>query len=296
MVVYLNGEFVAADRAAIPIDDPGFLQGEGVYETAAVRKGRLPFWEDHWGRLCDSARALGMEVPLTFARATDVLRELVRRNDLPDAVVRFQLTGGVGGPPGMGDGRSGPAAGSGARTLLVQLSPLPIYPPEEVLRGWKIVLSRTALTPFLPRVKHTNRLPHVLARREAARANAQEAILVDPEGVLLEGTRSSLFFILRGVLHTPALDCGILAGVTRDKALLVARREGMTINEGLHSRLELEAAEEVFLTFTSAGVMPVTDIEGRPVGAGRMGAATRRLKSGYDELLSRTLARVPAYS
>jgi len=294
MIVYLNGEFLPAERAGIPIDDPAFAFGEGVYETLLVRKGRLPFWEEHWSRLCASADALDIENPIAFAGATEVLRELVRRNDLPDAIGRIQLTGG--GVPAVagasGNGRR--ARARPARTLLVGLAPLPSHPAEEVLRGWKIVLSQLRYTPFLPHVKHTSRVAYVLARREAERANAQEAILLGVGRTLLEGTRSNLFFFLDGVLHTPALECGILAGVTREKVLLAARREELAVNEGVHGPAELAAAEEVFLTFTSAGVMPVTDVDGRPVGVGRMGPATQRVRSAYERTLGSALARATA--
>ncbi|MFN2432802.1 MAG: aminotransferase class IV [Gemmatimonadota bacterium] len=295
MIVYLNGEFLPVERTGISIDDPAFTLGEGVYETVLVRKGRLPFWEDHWRRLCASADALDLEVPLTFAAATRVLEELALRNDLPDALARIQLSG-AGLPPwpsAPGNGR--PARGPRPpRSVLVRLAALPRVTADEVLLGWKIVLSRLPYAPFLPQVKHTSRLANVLARREAERAGAQEAILLDGRGVLLEGTRSSVFFLRDEVLYTPALECGILSGVTRERLLQAARREGFTVNEGVHLRHELEQAEEVFLTFTSAGVMPVTDVEGRPVGNGRMGRATRALRLAYERVLANALARAPA--
>lgn len=294
MIVHLNGEFVPAEAACVAIDDPGFAYGEGVYETVLVRKRRVPFWEDHWARLCASAEALELAMPLAFARATEVLRELVRLNDLPDAIGRFHLTGdGAAHRPGAGDGRR-ERLPRPPTTLLVRLDPLPAVTPEDVLRGWKIVLSKLPYTPFLPKVKHTNRLPNVLARREAERANAQEAILLDPRGVLLEGSRSNLFFLRGEVLYTPAVECGILPGVTREKVLLLAQREGLEVNEGVHFLSELAEAEEVFLSFTSAGIMPVTDVDGRPVGSGRLGPVTRRLRSAYERLLGTTLARTPA--
>ncbi len=295
MIVFLNGEFVSSAQAFVPADDPAFLFGDGIYETVLVRKGRLPFWEDHWSRLCASADALDIQVPLTFAQATEILRELVRRNDLPDAIGRIQLSGGGLPPPSAAAGNGRRERGARPpRTVTARLDPLPAYGPEEILRGWKVVLSKLPYAPFLPRVKHTSRLSHVVARREAARVNAQEAILLDHDQVLLEGTRSTLFFLRRGILHTPALECGILAGVTRDKVLRVARREGIPINEGIHLPAELGRAEEVFLTFTSAGVMPVTDVDGRPVGLGRMGPLTQRVKSAYDRMLATTIGRTAA--
>jgi branched-chain amino acid aminotransferase len=295
MILFLNGELVAATGAAVAVDDPAFEHGEGIYETVLVRKGRLPFWEDHWSRLCASADALDIQMPLTFAQATDVLRELVRRNDRPDAIGRIQLSGG-GLRAGLGPGGNGRRDRllQPPRALVIRLNPLPVHTAEDVLRGWKIVLSRLPYSPFLPHVKHTSRLAHVLARREAARASAQEAILLDRDQVLLEGTRSNLFFFRRGALYTPALECGILRGVTRDKVLRVARREAIAVNEGLHLPAELERAEEVFLSFTSAGVMPVTDVDGRPVGTGRMGPQTQHVKAAYDRLLATTLARAAA--
>lgn len=295
MFVYLNGRFVPADQAVVPIDDPGFAFGEGVYETVLIRKTRPLFWEEHWTRLCASADALDIEVPMPFAQAGKVLGELVLRNHLPDAVGRLHLTG-HGPPPAPsagGDGRrlrrSGPPS-----TLLIRVVPARAYSADEVLHGWKVVLSQVPYAPFLPHVKHTSRLAAVLARREAAHAGAQEAILLDPRGVLLEGTRSNLFFFGDGVLHTPALESGILSGVTREKVLLLARREGLVVNEGLHLPAELAAAQEVFLSFTSAGVMPVSDVDGRPVGSGRIGPATQRLRLAYERLLGNALARTPA--
>jgi branched-subunit amino acid aminotransferase/4-amino-4-deoxychorismate lyase len=292
MILFLNGEFVSSAKAAVPLDDPAFVHGDGIYETVLVRKGRLPFWEDHWSRLCASADTLDIQVPLTFAQATDVVRELVRRNDLTDAIGRVQLSGG-GLPPTSAAGGNGrrDRTTRPPRTALVRLDPLPVYGIEEILRGWKIVLSKLPYSPFLPHVKHTSRLPHVLARREAARANAQEAILLDRNRVLLEGTRSNLFFLRKGTLYTPALECGILVGVTREKVLRAARREGIALNEGLHQPAELARADEVFLTFTSAGVMPVTDVDGKPVGSGRMGPLTQQIKAAYDRTLATTLAR-----
>lgn len=296
MLVFLDGEYVPAERARVPADDAGFLYGDAVYETVLIRKGRPPFWEEHWSRLRSSAEALDLELPLTFAAATGVLRELVERNDLHDAVARIHVTGSEPAarpaiPGGNGRRERLPRP---ARTTLVRLAPLAAPSVEELLRGWKVVVASRPHVPFLPRVKHTNRLPFVLARREAELVHAREAILVDPSGVLLEGTRSSLFFVARGILYTPALECGILAGVTREKALLVARREDVPVNEGTHRREELAAAEEVFLTFTSGGVVPVTEVDGRPVGTGRMGPVTAKLRLGYERLLASALARAPA--
>lgn len=294
MIVYLNGQFVAEDRAAVPIDDPGLVYGEGLYETVLIRKGRVPFLEEHWSRLRASAEALEIDVRLTMSGAAEILKELVRRNDLADAIGRFHLTGG--GLP-----LSWPAVAAARllqpplppATVVVRLLSLPEYPPREVLQGWKVVLFELPSPPFLPGVKHTCRLPHLLARRAAARARAQEAILVDPSGVLLEGTRSNLFFVRDGVLYTPALESGILAGVTREKVLVAAGRENLSVNEGIHLVRELGEADEAFLTFTSAGVMPVTDVGGRPVGNGRMGPITRRLRSAYEGVLAIALARDP---
>lgn len=293
MVVFLNGAFLPAESAVVPVDDPAFLYGEGVYETVLIRKGRFPFWEEHWTRLCASADAIGLRVPLTFGEATRILEELVRRNDLADAVGRVQLSGaGVAPTAAGGNGRRvrGPLA---PRAVLVRLSPAPQLSPDEIVRGWKVVLSRLPYAAFLPNVKHTSRVANVLARREAEAAGAQEAILQDRRGVLLEGTRSNLFFFRDDVLYTPARECGILSGVTREKVLAVARREGLTVNEGVHGAADLRGADEAFLTFTSAGVMPVTDVDGRPVGGGRIGPRTRAVRLSYERLLAEALARVP---
>ncbi|MBA2565185.1 MAG: aminotransferase class IV [Gemmatimonadetes bacterium] len=301
MIVHLNGEYVPSDRAAVPIDDPGFLYGEGVVETLLVRRSRPVFWEEHWSRLCASADALAIAMPVTFERATSILGELVRRNDMADALARIQLSG-YGVPRLPAGARNGTGARNGRRriasqpprTFLVRLGPAPVATAEALVRGWKIVLSAAELVPFLPEARHTNRLSSVLARREAHAAHAEEAILSGPGGLLLEGTRSHLFFTRDEVLYTPALEAGVRPAVTRDKVLLLARREGLTINEGLHTARELAGAAEIFLAFTEIGIMPVTDVDGRPVGPGRMGVLTQRLRFAYERLVSASALRTPA--
>jgi branched-chain amino acid aminotransferase len=216
---------------------------------------------------------------------------LIRANRLKEASVRVTLSRGPG-PMGF-DVRP-----CRTPTLAVMPGPAPRHAPELYARGVKIVLARTRRNPRAsldPALKTTNNLNNILAKREAVAAGAYEAVMLNVEGFLAEGTISNVFFVEGNRLCTPSLDCGILEGVTRDEVMRLAARRGLRVTEGAFRPARLLAADEVFLTSTTFEAMPVTRVQEesgrtRKIGDGRVGSWAPLLRSDYLDVVERELA------
>lgn len=281
MEIYVNGRFRPLDAAALSARDRGFLHGEAVYESVKIVGRRALFFEPHLERLAASAGALGLEDGWRPEDLAPVLARLLDAGGLDDALARIYLTLGPAG---------GPASGP---TRLVWIEPLPPH-AVETTPPWRLVRHPERLVPYLPAVKHTSRLAHAVARRRARESGADDALLVHRDGWVLEGTASNLFFFEADTLHTPEIGCGVLPGITRDLVLEVAPGCGFKAVEGRYPVDVVAAADEAFLTFTSAGVRPVASIDGRDLAGGAPGPRTRRIGEAYDERVEREVARAPA--
>lgn len=256
MRVYLNGSYVAEDEAAIPIDDRGFLYGDALYESLRLYRGGFFRFSEHWQRLARGARALRIEAP-----PEDELREiagrLVQSNGVDDGSLRITLTRGRGGA-GLG------TLGVGPPTLLVTLRSIPQARWRRAESGFTAIVASARRSPVgLPSsIKSANRLDAILARLEADEAGVDEAILVSAEGDVAEGTTSNVFWRTGDRLCTPALDIGILPGVTRLTVLEVCRELDVDVEEGRWAVDALREAEEIFLTMSSLGPVRVVQLDG----------------------------------
>lgn len=286
--VWVNGKLKDARVPLLSVYDRGFLYGDGVYETLRVEQGRLFHFNEHYRRLKRSARGLGLRVPYggnVLRRGVD---RLLKSNALKDAVLRITLTRGPG-PLGF-DPRSATVP-----TCVMIATPPRRHAEELYRRGILLAVSRVRRTPATsldPAFKSTNNLNNILAKMEAVRRGAYEALMLNIDGDLAEGTISNVFFISGKILRTPSLDCGILSGVTRSIILSQAKREGLKVEEGCYSLIQLFMADEVFITSTTMEVMPVTrivDERGRfhRVGDGRVGDWSRRLRLAYQKKISK---------
>jgi branched-chain amino acid aminotransferase len=289
--VYLNGEFLPRDAARISPFDRGFLYGDGLFETVRAYAGR-PFRLDaHLDRLAASAEALTIPAP-DRAKLTGVVDELIRRNNLADAVVRIALSRGEHA------GRLWPTAPA-ETTLLVEARPLRPYPTELYERGADCLVASVPhdAASGLRRHKTANYLPSILAKREAVEREADEAILLDPAGDVAEGATSNVFCVRHGRLMTPPLDLNILPGVTRATVIGLARDAGLNVAEARFGLPALATADEVFLTNSLMELLPVRRIffcDGRScieaedhTLAPCPGPVTRRLAERYRENVER---------
>lgn len=247
--VCLNGRLIRSSAARVPITDPGFTHGEGVFETLLIRDGSVQLPREHFARLCRSARSLDLVVPLTSAAFIKAAAALIRHNRVEQGMLRIVLT---------------PA------TLLLMTRPWPERPASA--RVTFVVTERC-----LPHLKTLNYLPTVLAQREAEKKGFDEALLVDRDNCVTEGGRTNIFYVQHGVLYTPPLGRA-LAGVTRAKILMIASRLGIPTCEKTTIPADIRAADEVFLTNAPMEIWPVTCVEKikKPVGN-----VTRQLMEAY---------------
>ena len=267
-VVYLGGEFVPRERAAVSIDDRGFLFGDAVYEVIRVVRGRFIEPERHLRRLARSLREVGLPAP-----ALDLLgvaADLVRRNDVGgrEATVYAQVSRGASPRHD-----AFPPSGTPPTVLVTAM---PFTPRTDLIASGVAVITLPDVRWSRCDIKSVNLLPNVLAAQRAAEAGAFEAILVR-DGVVTEATRSNVLAIVGGVLRTHPTGPLILPGVTREVVLELALEAGVPLREEELGADELFAAEEVLLTGTTADVTPVVTVDGRAVGKGRPGPVGRRL-------------------
>jgi branched-chain amino acid aminotransferase len=280
--VHVAGRICSPENAHISVFDRGFLYGDSVYETIATAGGRLFALDEHLDRLERSAARLSLALPERAKIEAAIAETLVAAGNA-ETRVRVMVTRGVG-PLDLD-----PAAGE-EPALVVIAQPLGGPRPEMYDAGVAVAIVsvvRNLPEAIDPAVKSGNYLNNVLALQEARRRHpgAHEAILCSASGSVAEGASSNVFVVTGGTLLTPALQVGILEGVTRGKVLALARAEGITCREvDFLAPDEVRAADEVFITSAARGVLPVTTVDGRPVAAGIPGPVTRRLMESYVRL------------
>lgn len=274
--VWLNGEFLPETEAKVPIFDRGLLFAQGVYEVTPVIDGHFCNWPHHAARLGRS---------MELARITDntdwplVLNELIARNELIEGRIYLQVTGGA---PADRDFLSPLAPVPATRFAFTQAASVVDQP--KALEGLRVVLhpeGRWALRS----AKTTQLLYAVLAKEAAREAGADDAWLVD-NGMVTEGTSANAHIIdSRGVLVSHPVDHGVLPGISRLSVLPLAKDMGLQVEERAFSVEELLAAREAFITSATTVVMPVVEVDGRPIGDGRPGALTAEMRRRYVERL-----------
>ncbi|HEY7724378.1 MAG TPA: aminotransferase class IV [Anaeromyxobacteraceae bacterium] len=291
-IVNLDGRLVPPAAAAVSVFDRGFLAGDQVYEVVRTYRMRPFALDAHLARLRRSAARVDLGLPWDEARAAaevDRTLEASRGGDPDDPLaapwnrgqrlVRLVATRGAA-DAGVDLPEPGPRA-------IVIAQPLRGPPAAAYRDGVGCVLA-TPLPREDPSAKTGRHLAEAAAGRRARAAGAEEAILVDGGGRVTEGASSSVFRVRGGRVETPPLAAGILAGVTRGIVLDLARRAGLPPAEADLSPEDLRAADEIFITSTTREVLPVTRLDGAPVGAGRPGPVTLRLHALFREAAERT--------
>ncbi len=281
-VAYVNGQYFAHGEAGVHIEDRGLQFADGIYEVFGIIGGRPLDEEEHLDRLERSVREIGMAMPMGRAALKLVSRELVRRNNLRDALVYLQVTRGA-------VRRDHPAPKHPPRpTLIMTVKPINIEANDKrrELGVAAIVLpdERWARRD----IKSTALLPNILAKTKARNAGAFEAILTDDDGFVTEGASTSFWIVGKdGTLITRDLSHAILPGVTRRVILDAAREAQIPVVERRFTPNEAKSAREAFLSAATLGATAVVEIDGEPVGDGRPGTLTRRIQELYVALAAR---------
>ncbi|HEX9021719.1 MAG TPA: branched-chain-amino-acid transaminase [Nitrospirota bacterium] len=290
MLIYLDGHFVPKEKALVSVFDHGFLYGDGIYETMRAYEGRIFLVEQHLDRLKRSARAISLKLPLPLEKIGEALNRSLKINKLRDAYVRLHISRGPG------EIGLDPALCS-APTMVIVARQFHDYPAHSYERGVKVAVVKTRRNHPLalpPSVKGTNFLNNILAKIESLKAGAYEGIMLNWEGYVAEGTISNIFMVKKGVLYTPGLDTGILAGVTRDLVLKLARRNKVRVEEGPLLPRRFYAADECFITNTTMEIMPVAAIDRKKIGNGRPGPVTALLQQAYKDTVLAWLKTQPS--
>ncbi|MEC4684171.1 MAG: aminodeoxychorismate lyase [Nitrospirota bacterium] len=283
MYVYLNGEYIQESEARVSVFDRGFLYGDGLFETMRAYEGHIFRLNQHLQRLFKGLEVLHIRNAWTDSALTPVLYRLLELNKLKDAYIRLTVSRGVGG-------RGIEIAGCDSPTIVITAKEFMPYPETLYRDGVRACISEERMncrSSIDSRVKSLNFLNNILVRMEATGRGVFEAIMLNHEGYLAEGTVSNLFFVSKGILCTPSLEAGILDGITRQAVLEIVAEKGIAVEEGLFSIRELHRAEEVFLTNSLLEIMPISEIDGRMYGRGRI---TEELMNAYKERVNEEIS------
>ncbi|MFV8756237.1 aminotransferase class IV [Nannocystaceae bacterium ST9] len=266
------------EEATISVFDRGFLYGDSVYETLRTAGGRVVELDAHLARLGDSAEGIAFELPFEHAAIAKALEHTLAAAENPESRIRLIVTRGTG--PIALDTR---VAESPILVIIVQ--PLIVPTDDEYERGIPAVIVGDREGSVRPGLKTGNYLGNILALHRAHELGAEDAIMCNG-GAVAEGATSNVFMIAGGEAHTPSLRTGLLAGITRQTVIgLLRDRLGIPVHERTITPDQLRAADEVFLTSSVRGVMPVTTLDGVVVGEGSRGPVTRRVIDAYAAYL-----------
>ncbi len=277
-MIYLNEKIVPESKALVSVFDHGFLYGDGIYETLRVYKGIVFKIDEHIERLFRSASMLDLKIPKTHESIKKAVYDTLKANDQNEAVIRITISRGAG-PIGLDPGLCP------RPTFVIISNEFRGYPKTYYIKGVNIAIVNTRRNykgALDPQIKSLNFLNNILAKIEAKKRGAYEAVMLDYRGYIAEGTITNIFFIKERKLCTPGLDVGILDGITRRIILDAATELGIKVKEGHFRQNELCRASEVFISNTTMEVLPVSVIDNMKIGK-EPGRTTKALHQAYKK-------------
>ncbi len=278
VLIYVNGELLPRDQAVVSVFDSGFILGDGVWEGLRLHNGRFAFLDEHLARLFEGARALDLDVGMSREAMEQALYRTVEANKMRDGVhVRLMVTRGRKATP-----YQDPRVTVGPATVVIiaeHKSPAP-EPQSSGVRLFTVHLRRGPPDVLDPKINSHSKLNCILACIQAAKAGADEALMLDPHGFVATCNSTHFFVIRRGEVWTSSGDY-CLGGITRGKILELCRQDGIPTHERNFSLTDVYGAEEAFVTGTFAGVTPVVEIDGRKIGRGLPFETVERIRALY---------------
>jgi D-alanine transaminase len=278
-IAYVNGEFLPLERATVRVEDRGFQFADGVYEVVRTYGGKPFATDEHLARLSRSLEAIELKNPLRVEQWKSIIDEGIQRSGFAEAIIYLQITRGCA-PRHRGIPKDVEP------TIVMTVRALGA-PPTKVRETGIAVVTVPEFRWGRCDIKSIALLPTVLAYQAARKAGANDAIFVSDDDTVNESTAGNVFVVTRGRLRTPPKGTRILPGVTRDKVLEAARAAGVETTEERITRAELYAAEEMFLTSTTAEVVPVVTVDGKPIGAGKTGPVSTRVYEQFARMFIR---------
>ncbi|MCQ6560880.1 branched-chain-amino-acid transaminase [Paenibacillus mendelii] len=280
-VIYLNGEFVTKENAKVSVYDHGFLYGDGIFEGIRIYNGNIFKCKEHLNRLYDSAKSIMLDIPLSYEEMEAALVETIQRNDMQDGYIRLVVSRG---PGNLGlDPKRCPSA-----WVIIIVEQLAIYPEEAYKNGLiSVSVSQRRNIPdaLNPKIKSLNYLNNILVKIQANLAGVGEAIMLNSQGYVAEGSSDNIFIIKNDVVYTPPCYVGALEGITRAAIMELCDKLGYTLKEIPFTLHDVYVADEVFFTGTAAEVIAVREVDGRTIGTGKAGPITTHLLEEFRKLV-----------
>jgi branched-subunit amino acid aminotransferase/4-amino-4-deoxychorismate lyase len=275
---YANGKIELLAKAKVPVNDLAVLRGYGVFDFLKTVNGKPFLWPEHWARFLNSAKSLGLKVPVGESAARKIIGELLKKNrpagqasKCADASIRLLLTGGAA-EDGMTMEKS---------SFFILIEDAYHYPKHFFERGVKLI-SHEYLRLF-PEAKTTNYITAIRLAPKKKQAGAVEILFTD-HGRVLECSTSNFFIVKQGKIFTAGED--ILGGATRNKVIELARAAGFAVGETEIKAKDLARAAEAFLTATNKNIMPVVQIDENKIANGKVGPVTKKLMTLWQNYLA----------
>jgi branched-chain amino acid aminotransferase len=279
-LAWINGEVVPLEQAKVSVFDHAHLYGDGLFEGIRIYHGKVFKLDEHLARLYHGIRYLGFQMTISVAELREHVLSTCRQAEIEFGYIRLNVTRGTG----LG---LDPKNIDQAPNVVIAISTLALYPPEAYTQGLDVITSSFRVFPadaLDPRVKCIGRYAaNILAKQEANRAGAGEALMLNANGQIAEATGDNIFLIQDGVIRTPHASSGILLGVTRNTVIRLAQEAGYTVEETFLTPFDVFCADEAFLTGTAAEVIPMVTLDAKPIGAGVPGPITADLITRFRE-------------
>lgn len=287
--VSVNGRITSAADATVSVFDHGFLYGEGVYETLRTYHGEPFLYERHTRRLRRSSELMALPVPFEDGALLADIRKTIAAHPggLPESYIRILLTRGVG------ELTYNPSA-TPVPTVVIIVKPFPAPPARTFTEGIRVSLvsvRRNHPLALNPMIKSNNLLNNALAMQEALKSGADEALMRNQAGEIVECSQSNFFVVRQGALLTPPLAAGLLPGITREFVMELAADLDIPARETTLTPDDLRTADEAFITGTTREVTPVVRVDDLVIGGGQPGDISKRLLVRFREIaLGTTIA------
>lgn len=277
MKIYIDGNYYSKEDANISVFDHGLLYGDGIFEGIRVYNGKVFRLKEHIDRLFTSAQAIALNIGLSRAEMMSAVEDSVKVNEKQNAYIRLVVTRGAG------DLGISPYLCKKASVIII-VGDISLYPEENYEKGIALMTSsirRISPDQFDTRIKSLNYLNNILAKIEAVQAGCLEAVMLASDGYVAECTADNIFTVKNGVVFTPHSYGSSLEGITRGAVMDASKNLKIVCRETKLTQYDLYTADEVFITGTGAEIMPVTKIDGRVIGEGKIGPITSLLRKEF---------------
>ncbi|MCB9091947.1 MAG: aminotransferase class IV [Halobacteriovoraceae bacterium] len=280
-LVNINGTVCKPEEANINIFDRGFLFGDSIYEATLCQENIPLFMQEHYDRLLNTAEIVHTPVPYSLEKIIEEFKKITSQKTFSQAILRVIITRGIDYLNIFPSGETEP-------NLILIYKELKGYPQLWYEKGISIKVAnikRNHPKTTDPRAKTGNYLNSVLAALEAKNEGYDDAIFLNLDGNITEGTTNNFWIVKGQTVLTPSLDSGILSGITRMKVIEICKKHNIAIQETHLKESDLSEADESFITSSTKGIVPVTQINRDPIGSGMIGEITKLLTNHYNKLV-----------